>query len=73
MMTKTQFTDARRNIRRQLIPWISIVVIGMVALIAYLYVSRQNREAQQRAERAKARAAKKAEPEIEPFSGLGHS
>ena len=35
-MTKTQFTDARRNIRKQLIPWISIVVIGMVALIAYL-------------------------------------
>ena len=41
--------------------------IGLVALIAYLYVSRQNREAQQRAERAKLRAAKKAEPEIEPL------
>lgn len=36
MMTKTQFTDARRNIRKQIIPWISVVVIGMVALIAYL-------------------------------------
>ena len=41
--------------------------IGLVALIAYLYVSRQNRERQQRAERAKARAAKKVEPEIEPL------
>ena len=45
--------------------------IGLVALIAYLYVSRQNREAQQRAERAKARAAKKAEPEIEPLDDEG--
>ena len=36
MMTKTQFTDAIRNIRKQIIPWISVVVIGMVALIAYL-------------------------------------
>ncbi len=35
-MTRTQFTDARRNIRKQIISWISIVVIGMVALIAYL-------------------------------------
>ena len=35
-MTRTQFADARRNIRKQIIPWISIVVIGMVALIAYL-------------------------------------
>ena len=41
--------------------------IGMVALIAYLYVSRQNRERQQRAERARARSARKAEPEIEPL------
>ena len=35
-MTRTQFADARRNIRKQIIPWVSIVVIGMVALIAYL-------------------------------------
>lgn len=35
-MTKTQFTDARRNLQRQIISWISIVVIGMVALVAYL-------------------------------------
>ena len=35
-MTRTQFTDACRNVRKQIIPWISIVVIGMVAIIAYL-------------------------------------
>ena len=35
-MTKTQFTDARRNVQKQIISWISIVVIGMVSLIAYL-------------------------------------
>ena len=35
-MTRTQFTDARRNVQKQIISWISIVVIGMVALIAYL-------------------------------------
>ena len=36
MMTRTQLTDARRNIRKQIVPWISIVVIGMVSLVAYL-------------------------------------
>ena len=35
-MTRTQFTDARRNAQKQIVPWISIVVIGMVALVAYL-------------------------------------
>ena len=35
-MTRTQFTDARRNIKKQIVPWISIVVIGMVSLVAYL-------------------------------------
>ena len=35
-MTRTQFTDARRNVRRQIVSWISIVVIGLVSLIAYL-------------------------------------
>ena len=35
-MTKTQFTDAVRNVQKQIIPWISIVVIGMVSLMAYL-------------------------------------
>lgn len=35
-MTRTQFTDARRNLQKQIISWISIVVIGMVALVAYL-------------------------------------
>lgn len=35
-MTKTQFTDACRNVQKQIISWISIVVIGMVSLIAYL-------------------------------------
>ena len=36
MMTRTQLTDARRNIQKQIVPWISIVVIGMVSLVAYL-------------------------------------
>lgn len=35
-MTRTQFTDARRNVRRQIVSWISIVVIGLVSLVAYL-------------------------------------
>ena len=35
-MTKTQFTDARRNLQKQIISWISIVVIGLLALVAYL-------------------------------------
>lgn len=35
-MTKTQLTDARRNLQKQFISWISIVVIGLVALVAYL-------------------------------------
>ena len=35
-MTRTQFTDARRNLQKQIISWISIVVIGLVALVAYL-------------------------------------
>ena len=35
-MTRTQFTDARRNVKKQLVSWTSIVVIGMVALVAYL-------------------------------------
>ena len=35
-MTRTQFTDARRNLQKQIISWVSIVVIGLVALVAYL-------------------------------------
>ena len=35
-MTKTQLTDAFRNIKKQIVPWISVVVIGTVALVAYL-------------------------------------
>ena len=35
-MTRTQFTDAWRNLKKQVISWISIVVIGLVALVAYL-------------------------------------
>lgn len=43
--------------------------IGLVALIAYLYISRQNREQQQRAERAKQRAARvKAAPPVKPVA-----
>ena len=46
-MTKTQFTDALRNVHKQIIPWISIVVIGMVAIMiaimCFAYVLLMNR------------------------------
>ena len=38
-MKKTQLTDAKRNIRRQIISYISIVVIALVAVSAYLGIA----------------------------------
>ena len=38
-MKKTQLTDALRNIRVEFVAYISIVVIGMLAAIAYLSVA----------------------------------
>ena len=39
MMTRTQLKDARRNIKKQLISFISIVVIAMIAVMAYLGIA----------------------------------
>ena len=47
-MAKTHLTDAPRSTRRQLIPWVSVVLIGMAALTAclsLLYSSRAIRRA----------------------------
>ncbi len=38
-MKRTQFTDARRNVRKEIIAYISIVVIGLLAAVAYLSVA----------------------------------
>ena len=38
-MTKTQLLDARRNIRKELVAFLSIVVIGMLAVVAYLSIA----------------------------------
>lgn len=38
-MKKTQIKDALRNIARQKVPWLSIVVIAMLAVMAYLGVN----------------------------------
>ena len=38
-MTRTQLKDARRNIRRQFVSYISIVVIAMIAVLAYLGIA----------------------------------
>ena len=38
-MTQTQLKDARRNIKKQLISFISIVVIAMIAVMAYLGIA----------------------------------
>ena len=35
-MKKTQFLDARRNIRKEFVAFISIVMIGLLAALAYL-------------------------------------
>ena len=39
MMKKTQWLDARRTIRRKWVSWLSIIVIAMLATIAFLGVS----------------------------------
>ena len=36
MMKKTQWLDARRTIRRRWVSWLSIIVIAMLAAIAFL-------------------------------------
>ncbi len=38
-MTRTQLKDGRRNIQKQLISFISIVVIAMIAVMAYLGIA----------------------------------
>ena len=38
-MTKTQLLDARRNIRREIIAYLSIVIIGMLASLSYLGIA----------------------------------
>ena len=39
LMKKTQFTDAVRNIRKQIVSYLSIVVISMLAILTYLGIS----------------------------------
>ena len=39
MMKRTQFLDARRNIRKEFVAFLSIVIIGMLASMAYLVVT----------------------------------
>ena len=36
---KTQRLDARRNIRKELVAFLSIVIIGMLAVVAYLSIA----------------------------------
>ncbi len=38
-MNRTQFLDARRNIRRELVSFVSIVLIGMLASLSYLGIT----------------------------------
>ena len=38
-MKKTQLLDARRNVRRELVAFVSIVIIGMLASLSYLAVT----------------------------------
>ena len=38
-MKKTQLLDARRNIRKELVAFLSIVVIGLLASVAYLGIT----------------------------------
>ena len=39
MMTKTQLLDARRNIRKEIVAYLSIVIIGLLATLSYLSVT----------------------------------
>ena len=38
-MTRTQFLDARRNVRREIVAYLSIVIIGMLASLSYLGIA----------------------------------
>ena len=38
-MTRTQLLDARRNIRKEIIAYLSIVIIGMLASLSYLGIA----------------------------------
>ncbi len=38
-MKRTQLTDACRNVRKELVAFLSIVVIGMLAAVAYLSIA----------------------------------
>ena len=38
-MTKTELLDARRNIRKEFVAFISIVMIGLLAALAYLGIA----------------------------------
>ena len=38
-MTRTQFLDARRNVRKELVAYLSIVIIGMLASLSFLGIA----------------------------------
>ncbi|MBR4552014.1 MAG: hypothetical protein IKO13_06965, partial [Oscillospiraceae bacterium] len=38
-MTRTELLDARRNIRKEIVAFISIVMIGLLAALAYLGIA----------------------------------
>ncbi len=38
-MTRTQFLDARRNVRREIVAYLSIVIIGMLASLSFLGIT----------------------------------
>ena len=38
-MTRSELLDARRNIRKELVAFISIVMIGLLAALAYLGIA----------------------------------
>ena len=39
IMTRTQVLDARRNIRKELVAYLSIVIIGLLASLSYLSIT----------------------------------
>ena len=38
-MKRTQILDARRNIRKEFVAYVSIVIIGMLASLSYLVIT----------------------------------
>ena len=38
-MTRTQFLDARRNVRKEIVAYVSIVIIGMLASLSFLGIA----------------------------------